>query len=155
MNAIELLKQDHVIVKQMLEKLSATTDRAVKTRTELLNRIHDELAIHTEIEEQIFYPAYVQAGGEEEANMFYEAKEEHRTVENLVLPDLLATPPDSVPFAGRVKVLKELLEHHIQEEEKEMFPQAQKLLGKTRLEELGAEMESRKRQMKHSMNHAA
>ena len=62
--------------------------------------------------------------------MSAEAKEEHRTVDSLVLPDLKQTSPSSVEFAGRAKVLKELLEHHIEEEEKEMFPQAAKLLGK-------------------------
>lgn len=155
MNAIELLKQDHLVVKQMLEKLSITTERGVKTRMDLLNRIHAELSIHTDIEEQILYPAYVQVGGKQEEIMFYEAKEEHRTVDSLVLPDLLKTPADSTPFAGRVKVLKELLEHHIQEEEQVMFPKAEKLLGKERLEELGSEMETRKRTLKQSMKDAA
>ncbi len=155
MNAVDLLKQDHQLVKQMLMKLAATTERGTKTRMDLLNKIHTELSIHTELEERIFYPAYVQAGGKEEEKMFYEAKEEHRTVDSLVLPDLLNTPADSPPFAGRAKVLKELLEHHIKEEEEVMFPKAEKLLGKKRLEELGQQMESHKQKMKQSMGHAA
>ena len=56
--------------------------------------------------------------------MYHEAKEEHRTVDSLVLPDLKKTDPSSTEFSGRVKVVKELLEHHIEEEETEMFPQA-------------------------------
>ncbi|MNW15735.1 hypothetical protein D3C71_2143310 [compost metagenome] len=68
----------------------------------------------------------------------------------LVIPDLLKTDPSSVPFSGRVKVLKELIEHHLEEEEKEMFPKATKLLGKVRLEELGLQMEERRRQLKQS-----
>ncbi|AYF86760.1 hemerythrin domain-containing protein [Pseudomonas sp. JS3066] len=155
MNAITLLKQDHAVVRQLLEKLSATTERGVKTRMELLNRISGELAVHTEIEERIFYPAYVKAGGKEEQKMFYEAMEEHRTVDSLVLPDLLKTPADSVQFSGRIKVLKELLEHHLQEEEQDMFPNAAKLLKKSELEELGKHMENRKRELKQSLDHAA
>lgn len=155
MNAVELLKKDHEVVKQLLTKLSNTTERGVKTRLDLLNKIHAELAVHTDIEEQIFYPAYKNAGGKEEAKMDAEAKEEHRTVDSLVLPDLLGTDPATVEFAGRVKVLKELLEHHIEEEEKEMFPQATKLLGKQKLEALGAQMEARKRELKQSLTSSA
>lgn len=148
MNAVELLKQDHQLVKQLLEKLTSTTERAVKTRQDLLARIHMELAIHTDIEEQIFYPAYQQAGGKEETVMTAEAKEEHRAVDSLVLPDLMKTDPTSLSFTGRAKVLKELLEHHIEEEEGELFPEARELLGDKRLEELGLEMESMKKGLK-------
>lgn len=68
-----------------------------------------------------------------------------------MLPDLKTTDPSTPQFAGRVKVVKELLEHHIEEEEKEMFPQAKKLLSKTTLEELGAEMESLKARYKKNL----
>ncbi|MBM7059270.1 hemerythrin domain-containing protein [Pseudomonas sp. UL073] len=156
MNAVELLKQDHVVVKQLLEKLSHTTERGIKTRRELVNRLYAELSVHTEIEEQIFYPAYLKAGGKKDAVLYHEAKEEHRTVDALVLPDLLKTDPATLPFAGHAKVLKELLEHHIEEEEKDMFPKASKLLGKDQLEALGAQMEARRKALKESMTaHAA
>lgn len=148
MNAIELLVQDHKLVKKLLEELSSTTERAVKKRTELLQRIGQELQIHTALEEQILYPAIKQAGGKEEAKMYYEAKEEHRTVDALVLPDLLHTEAGTLEFAGRVKVMKELLEHHIEEEEDEMFPTAKKLLGMDQLEELGQAMEMQKKRLK-------
>lgn len=148
MNAIDLLTQDHKLVKKLLEELSATTERAVKKRAELLQRIELELRIHTELEEQILYPAIKQAGGKEEEKMYYEAKEEHRTVDSLVLPDLLQTETGTVEFAGRVKVMKELLEHHIEEEESELFPTAKKLLGKVALEEMGQAMETQKKLLK-------
>ncbi|MNZ98441.1 hypothetical protein D3C78_1177240 [compost metagenome] len=86
--------------------------------------------------------------------MYYEAKEEHRTVDSLVLPDLKATDPTQPEFAGRVKVVKELLEHHIEEEEKEMFPHAKKLLGKAKLDALGADMETMKAQYKKELSSA-
>lgn len=82
MNAIDLLIQDHELVKKLLEELSSTTERAVKKRAELLERIKQEVSIHTALEEEILYPAIKQAGGKEEAKMYYEAKEEHRTVDS-------------------------------------------------------------------------
>lgn len=144
MNAIELLKQDHEKVKKLLEELSNTTERAVKKRTELLQKVALELEVHTTLEEEDFYPAFKQAGGKDEAKMYHEAKEEHRAVEALVLPDLLNTDPGTVEFSGRLKVLKELLEHHIEEEEEEMFKEAQKLMSSEELSTLGKQMEEKK-----------
>ena len=148
MNAIELLTQDHKTVKKLLEELSNTTERAVKKRGELLARIEHELQIHTALEEELLYPAIKEAGGREEQKMYFEAKEEHRTVDALVLPDLLKTETGTVEFAGRVKVMKELLEHHIEEEESELFPTARKLLGKDALEQLGQAMQAHRKTLK-------
>lgn len=148
MNAIELLKDDHQKVLKMLDEITDTTERAVKTRTDLLDKIEAELKIHTTLEEEDFYPAYKQAGGKSEAKMYHEAVEEHRAVEKLVLPDLFKTKPDSVEFSGRVKVLKELLEHHIEEEETEMFKDASSLMSKEQLNELGEQMAAKKKKLK-------
>ncbi|MGE8406354.1 MAG: hemerythrin domain-containing protein [Pseudomonas sp.] len=148
MNAIDLLEDDHQRVKSLLTELSESTERGIKKRTELLAKLEREITLHTQLEEQILYPAFKSEGGKEEDVMYYEAKEEHRTVDSLVLPDLQHTDPGTPEFSGRVKVVKELLEHHIEEEEKEMFPQARKLLGKARLDELGAQMEAMKAEYK-------
>lgn len=144
MNAIDLLKADHVRVKDILAQLNESSDRATKKRADLVAKLEMEITIHTKLEEEILYPAYKEAGGKEEEEMYYEAKEEHRTVDSLVLPDLKATDPSTPEFAGRAKVVKELLEHHIEEEETEMFPQAKKLFGKAKLDELGEQMEAMK-----------
>jgi len=151
MNAIDILKADHERVKAILTQLNDSTERAVKKRAELIAKLEMEITLHTKLEEEILYPAYKKAGGKEQEKMYYEAKEEHRTVDSLVLPDLKATDPGSVEFSGRAKVVKELLEHHIEEEETEMFPQAKKLLGKEQLDELGAQMESMKASYKKSL----
>ena len=145
MNAIELLKSDHQKVRGLLAELAETTHRASKTRTELLGKIALELRVHTTIEEEIFYPAFREAGEKhEDEKMFFEAMEEHRAAGDLVLPDLEATEVDSAQFGGRAKVLKELVEHHADEEEKEMFPRARELLGVDALRELGERMQARK-----------
>lgn len=93
MNAIDLLKADHKVVKNLLAQLSETTERAIKTRTDLVGKLEMELTVHTALEEEILYPAFKAAGAKEEAEMYYEAKEEHRTVDSLVLPDLKETNP--------------------------------------------------------------
>ena len=147
-NAIDLLKADHETVRELLDRLADTTERATKTRPELLKRIGQEIRIHTTLEEEIFYPALRKAGGTEESRMYFEALEEHRAAGELVLPDLEETRSDSEQFSGRVKVLKELIEHHADEEEKEMFPRARKILGTDQLKELGERMEARKQALK-------
>ena len=148
MDAITLLKQDHKTVRTMLNELAETTTRAKKSRTELLQKIKTELEAHTTIEEEIFYPAFKAAGEKADDNkMFFEALEEHRAAGDLVLPDLLGTDVTSDQFSGRAKVLKELVEHHADEEEKEMFPRAKALMDKAQLQELGERMARRKAEL--------
>lgn len=145
MNAIELLKQDHVTIKELLGELTETTSRAVKKRTDLLAKIKVAIEAHTAIEEEIFYPALRKAGNhKDDDKMYFEALEEHRAAGELVLPDLLKTEAASEQFAGRAKVLKELTEHHVEEEESEMFKRAKTLLDKATLEQLGEQMAQRK-----------
>jgi len=147
MDAIDLLISDHKKVRKLLDQLSETEDSAEKEREELLDKIEHELEVHTAIEEEIFYPAFKDAGGKEAAKMFYEAVEEHRAVSELVLPDLGNTTPTSERFAGRAKVLRELVEHHAEEEEEEMFKRAKKIFSKEQLEELGQRMEQRRKEL--------
>jgi hemerythrin superfamily protein len=148
MDAIALLKQDHKAVRAKLEELAATTNRAAKTRTELLRKIAAELKAHTTIEEEIFYPAFKAAGEKaDDDKMYFEALEEHRAAEDLVLPDLLETDVGSDQFGGRAKVLKELIDHHAKEEEDEMFPRARKLMDAAQLRDLGERMAARKAEL--------
>jgi hemerythrin superfamily protein len=148
MNAIELLKQDHETVRGLFEELRATPKHSADQRSLLLERIAREVAVHAAIEEEIFYPAYKQVVGEgEKEALYFEALEEHRAVSDLVLPDLMATDPDTDRFSGRAKVLKEMIEHHAREEETGMFPVAQQLLGAERLEQLGQAMSLRKAEL--------
>lgn len=144
MDAIQLLKADHTKVRALLAEMAETTTRALKKRADLLDEIRVNLKAHAQIEEEIFYPAFKQAGDKEEAKMYFEAMEEHRAAGDLVLPDLLNTDTGSEKFSGRAKVLKELVEHHVKEEEEEMFKEAKKLFSKVELNELGARMEQRK-----------
>jgi hypothetical protein len=151
-NAIELLKEDHKKVKGLLAELTETTTRAEKKRRQLLDKIEMEIQIHTRIEEEIFYPAFKEAGDSEHSKVYFEALEEHRAVEEMVLPDLKKTPPTSEKFSGRAKVLKELIEHHADEEEKDMFKKAAKSMSKEELGELGRQMSERKLALQREMS---
>ena len=135
-DAITLLKEDHKKIRVLLGELEETSTRAVDTREELLQTIERELKIHAKIEEQIFYPAFQEsAEKQDDKKLYYEALEEHHVVDT-VLAELKEAAPTSDEFAAKAKVLKDLVEHHAEEEETEMFPRARKLMGRHKLLEL-------------------
>jgi hemerythrin superfamily protein len=136
-DAISLLKQDHAKVRALLGELEKSGEKATARRDELLQEIERELKIHTTIEEDIFYPAFREAAEKkDDRKLYYEAVEEHHVVDT-VLPELKATDLGREQFAAKTKVLKDLVEHHAEEEESEMFPRARKLLGREKLLRLG------------------
>ena len=146
-DAIRLLKEDHARLRKLLSELESTTERGVKKRRELLAELGPFIRAHAKIEEEIFYPAYKRAAETREDSIpYFEAHEEHALVD-VVLPELEATSPSSEVFGAKAKVLKDLIEHHADEEEEEMLPKARRLLGKEKLGELGAEMAQRKEQL--------
>jgi hemerythrin-like domain-containing protein len=144
MDAIALLKEDHDKVKRLLEEGDSTTERGVKTRTQLFDKIKQELEVHEAIEEELFYPALRQYA--EAKELVLEAFEEHNVVDT-ILGELEATPVDDETWGAKFTVMKENLEHHIEEEEGEMFQQARDLLGADELESLGERMLRRKQDL--------
>jgi hemerythrin superfamily protein len=141
MKATELLKKQHREVERLFSQ--ALKSDAARDRKNLAGEIAEKLELHTSIEEQIFYPAYREAAttkkGEE---LVLEAYEEHHVVK-LVLAELPNVDFSGENYEAKMTVLKELVEHHVEEEEKEMFPDAEKKLGAERLSELGAQMAER------------
>ena len=123
MNAIDLLRKQHQEAKELLSTLE---DAEVEDKEELFEKLADALAVHAAIEEQHFYPA----------------TKDDRTEELLQEADLLDMPPSDAQFDAKVKVLKEQVEHHIEEEEGELFPKVKKAHGAQELEDLGALMEA-------------
>ena len=142
MNAFTLLKEDHERVAAIFEKLEPTTERAIKTREELFARLKTELEAHTQLEEQIFYPALKEE--EETRDITLEGIEEHRVVKAL-LKEMEGMQVDSEQWTAKLAVLKENVEHHVEEEEGEMFPKARKALPKEKLEALGGRIEAAKK----------
>lgn len=150
-DAIALLKADHQKVRALLGELTESSERATTKREELLAEIERELKIHTTIEEQIFYPAFRDAAEKaDDRKLYFEAVEEHHVVDT-VLPELEGTEVGSPTFAAKAKVLMDLVEHHAEEEESEMFPRARKLLGRERLARLGEELAQAKASLTESV----
>ena len=143
MDAIQLLTQDHEKVKKLLDELEQTTARGVKTREELFTRIKTELSIHEVIEEEIFYPALKEHPRARE--IVLEGYEEHNVVDTL-LGELSSTPFDDETWGPKAKVMKENVEHHVEEEEGEMFAKARQAFSEQELAELGQRMAERKKQ---------
>jgi hypothetical protein len=142
MNALTLLKTDHDKVKRLLAELEHTTERGVKTRQELFATIKGELTVHEIIEEEIFYPEL--KGHPKARDIVLEGYEEHGVVDTL-MGELEALPVDDETWGPKAKVMKENIEHHIEEEEGEMFRQARQVFDDSELDDLGRRMEERKR----------
>jgi hemerythrin superfamily protein len=139
-DAIALLKQDHETVRGLLER---ATKSSGERRSQVLAKIEKEVKVHSQIEEEIFYPAYRDAvSKKDDRKVYFEAVEEHRVVD-LVMPDVENGTDDEV--AAHVKVLKELIEHHADEEEKTMFPKARKVFDRDELRTLGEALKARKK----------
>ena len=141
MDAISLLKADHDKVKKMLDEGETTTERGVKTRTELLETLKREMMIHERIEEEIFYPALKEHP--KAKDIVLEGYEEHHVVDTL-MGELAALPFDDESWGAKAKVMKENVEHHMEEEEGEMFKTARSVFDRQELEDLGARMEALK-----------
>jgi hemerythrin superfamily protein len=141
-NAIDLLKKDHRTFEKLCAELESTTERAVKTRQELFARLKDELVEHEEIEEEIVYPALREH--REAKEIVLEGYEEHHVVD-LIVGEMEGIDVSDEVWTAKFSVMKENLAHHIEEEEGEMFPQAEKLLTSDELESLGARIQERKK----------
>jgi len=137
MNALELLKQQHAEVKKLFTQYGKLPDHADAKRRELFEMIADRLGAHTAIEEQYFYPA---AKANDTEDLLVEAAEEHLSAKRLIA-DLMELEPDDEHFDAKMKVLQEQIEHHVEEEEGELFKKVRKLVSKEQLEDLGLQME--------------
>ena len=143
MDVIKLLKEDHQKVKAMLKELEGTTERAAKKRAELFAEVERELKLHELVEEEIVYPAFREKS--KLKDIVLEGIEEHHVVD-LIMDEIANEPVTDESWAAKVKVMQENVEHHVEEEEEKMFPQARKLFEEDELESLGAQVEQRKRQ---------
>ena len=149
MDAITLLTTDHKKVKRLLGELESTTERGVKTRTELFATIKGELTVHEIIEEEIFYPelkAHPKA-----KDIVLEGFEEHHVVD-LLMSELEALPVEDETWGAKALVMKENIEHHIEEEEGERFKTARSVFDRAELDDLGRRMEERRVSAKRELN---
>ena len=126
---LKTLKDEHDTLRALFEEVKGTTDRAVKSRAELLEKIEDNLIPHAKWEEQVFYPAFKERADREGLQTHAEALAEHHAVENSVIPEVHQAEPGTSEFAGRVKVFGEFIDHHAKEEEKTMFKMAREMFS--------------------------
>lgn len=138
MDAIELLKQQHREVDELFEKFDKLGEGSTATMMDLFARIADNLAAHATIEEKIFYPS-VYVGPT--ADKLHEAVEEHLAVKR-VIADLLDLEPSDAQFKAKMQVLKELVQHHVEEEEKDLFKKVKKMMTKDELALMGEQLET-------------
>ena len=149
-DAITLLREDHATARRLLRELEETEVDQVERRKSLLEEVTSEVEVHAKVEEELFYPAFhAKAQEGEDEKLFYEAEEEHALVHGII-PLLRKTDPGSEQFSARAKVLKDLVEHHAEEEENELFPRARELMDRTSLHELGDRLKQRKTELKNS-----
>ncbi len=145
MDAIKLLLDDHEVLRKLSKELAETSEEEVAKRKKLLPKLETILNAHTKIEEEIFYPALLEASDDvEDARMVAEGVEEHRAADAKVIPDLHKTDPSTIDYTGKLKVLKDYLFHHLKEEEEDMFPRVRKLIDTKALQALGEKMKARK-----------
>jgi len=139
-DAIGLLKADHRQVEQWFEEFESA--RADGRKKELAQRICQALKVHTQIEHEIFYPAFLEATGEEDIH--HEAEVEHAGAKKLIA-EIEPSGPDDEYFDAKVKVLSEMIKHHVKEEEQSMFPKARQ--SSMDLQSLGEQLAARKGQL--------
>ncbi len=140
MDACALLIKDHKKVARLLDEMLQTTPKSIKTRENLLEQLAEELSVHEEIEEKIFYPAVKTKKTED---IILEAYEEHHVVDQ-ILAELQNTPVDDETWGAKLKVLSENITHHVEEEEEGLFPKVKKIMNKNELIALGEQMQEMK-----------
>ena len=142
MNAISLLMKDPKTVKALFEQYEGLSDRSFATKKKLADQICHELTVHTQIEEEIFYPAVRRPI--HDGDLMDEAVVEHASAKELIA-QILAMDPSEDLYDAKVTVLSEQIEHHVQEEEGDMFPKVRKT--GVDLDALGEQMAARKEQL--------
>jgi hemerythrin superfamily protein len=151
MDATALLQRDHEAVEQLFRQFEKLTERAHKSKEKIVLKIIRELAIHSAVEEMLFYPAVRTAGlkadtraGGQASETVLESLEEHHIVK-WTLTELEKMKPEDERYDAKVKVLMESVRHHVKEEQDELFPKARRLLGQKMLDELGTRIEKAKK----------
>ena len=145
MDALELLKDDHKLMKKLLKQVEDTESSDGQRRRELYRQIRSEFKLHERLEETLLYPELKQH--EQTREITLEGFEEHHAA-SLILDELCDVPVGDETWGAKAKVLQEMIEHHIEEEEDEMFKGARRVLGKERLEEIGGAMQTMKQERK-------
>lgn len=145
MKVTDLLKKDHDTVKKLFAAFEEMGDKARQKRSSQAAEICEELRIHAAVEEEIFYPAVKSIRDKQAKFDVEEALQEHKQIKS-AMDDILKIEGQEPAFGAKMKVLQEDVEHHADEEEREVFKEAHKL-GDDRLEQLGQQIQERKNEL--------
>ena len=137
-DAIVMLREDHKEILRCFKDFERAGENAVKRKGDLVDRMIELLTVHTYVENEVMYPRVRELVPDLEDDVL-ESYEEHHVADLLVV-ELAAMKPDDERFTAKTTVLIENVRHHIEEEEQEWFPQVRDALGRTKLQEIGAEM---------------
>ncbi|MDP8958736.1 MAG: hemerythrin domain-containing protein [Actinomycetota bacterium] len=144
MDGLRLLEQDHQKVTELFEEFEQAGEASAKRQ--VLDQIIEELTVHAEIEEQLLYPAAQSEVGDT-GELVSESVEEHHVVETLI-EELKGMDASDEQFEAKVTVLKENVEHHVEEEEQELFPKLRRSLDQERLNRLGEDLQRAKQEQR-------
>jgi hemerythrin superfamily protein len=137
MNIFEVLKRDHKTVSHLFKDIEWTTNKQVQVREQLFSDLKIELTIHSELEEKIFYSELREHP--QTLELVSEAFDEHTRVKDL-LEELAVMSKDGDEWMSRIIELKKNVDHHVLEEESEMFSWARQVLSQEQIEEMGLQM---------------
>ena len=137
MDALTLLKEDHERTMELMDQIESLCDDDSQAR-KIFGQLKQALGLHSELEEKVFYPAISQF--EETRDLVEESYRRHQEIDDLAA-DISRMSPHDEEFLDQVSELREMIENHVSEEEDELFPEVEELLGKGRLEELGRKIE--------------
>ena len=140
MTIYEVLKRDHRKVKDLLAKIEKTEERGQQKRAALFDELKNDLVAHSKAEDAILYERLEGSGDDEARKIALEAHEEHHVVEQL-LDEMSELDAEDEIFMAKFKVLKEAVEHHVEEEEGEMFEQARQVLDREEAREMATRMQ--------------
>jgi hemerythrin-like domain-containing protein len=138
---LKTLRSEHDTLRTLFDQINDTTDRAKKTRTELLTSFEGNLLPHARWEEDVFYPALRERADHDGKKAIAEAYLEHHAVESVVMPEVKANATDTPGFAGAAKVFGEQIDHHASEEESTVFKLARELFTPTELAQFDEQYE--------------
>jgi hemerythrin superfamily protein len=147
MDLLPFLKREHGRVNTLLEKIADTSEGAVKTRENLFGEIKTELEVHAQIEEKHLYPRLKEE--KELQDLEKHAEEEHREVKRM-LSEIAKLSVESDEFMQNIKELTSAVQDHVEEEEKEMLPKAEELLGNDQCAEIAKLLQEEKQRLMQS-----
>jgi hemerythrin superfamily protein len=146
MDVFDLLHEDHQNVSLIFKKIeSIKSTETEQTREQLFHELYTELSLHAEVEEEIVYPVFEHK--QETSEIVEESLNEHEEIETLLF-ELKAMAPDDPKWLGRLGELQQKVEHHVQEEEGQLFPKARKLISQDEAEELGETVQTTKDELR-------